>query len=78
MLKPGVIVRGVCCCANAYTKNRKTDAGGDEKTPGGGTTALDDGDVGGIGLGMEVWDDYERELKVCEAAEAAQEANATD
>jgi hypothetical protein len=26
---------------------------------------------------MEVRDDYERELKVCEAAEAAQEANAS-
>jgi hypothetical protein len=55
----------------------KTDDGGDGKTtPGGGTTAPDDGELGGIALGMEVWDDYERELKVWEAAEAAQEANA--
>jgi hypothetical protein len=30
--------------------------------------------LGGIGLGMEVWDDYERELKVWEATEAAQVA----
>jgi hypothetical protein len=54
----------------------KTDGGGDGNTPGGGTTTPDDGELGGIGLGMEVWDDYERELKVWEAAEAAQEANA--
>jgi len=55
----------------------KTDDGGDGKTtPGGGTTAPDDGELGGIALGMEVWDDYERELKVWEAAEATQEANA--
>ena len=53
---------------------KKTDADGDEKTPGGGTTAPDDGELGGIALGMEVWDDYERELKVWEAA---QEANAS-
>jgi hypothetical protein len=33
----------------------KTDGGGDGKTPGGGTTTPDDGELGGIGLGMEVW-----------------------
>jgi hypothetical protein len=58
----------------------KTDGGGDGKTPGGGTTtARDDGELGGIALGIEVWDDYEheRELKVWEATEAAQEANAS-
>ena len=32
------------------------------------------GELGGIVLGMEEWDDYERELKVWEAAEAAEEA----
>jgi hypothetical protein len=55
----------------------KTDGGGDGKTSDGGTTTPDDGELGGMGLGMEVWDDYERELKVWEAAEAAQEANAS-
>jgi len=58
-------------------RNFKTDGGGDGKTPGSGTTAPDDGKLGGIGLGMEVWDDCERELKVWEAAEAVQEANAS-
>jgi hypothetical protein len=53
----------------------KANDGGDGKTQGGGTTARDDGELGGIAVGMEVWDDYERELKVWEAAEAAQEAN---
>ncbi len=51
----------------------KTDGGGDGNTQG-GEAARDDRELGGIGLGMEVWDDYERELKVWEAADAAQEA----
>jgi hypothetical protein len=29
----------------------------------------DDGELGGVALGMRVWDDYERELKVWESAE---------
>ena len=61
----------------APSTEEKTEDGGDGKTPGGGTTAPDDGELGGVALGMEVWDDYERELKVWEAAEAAQEVNAT-
>ena len=56
-------VRGVCCCANTHINNsgtfgradEKMDGGGDKKTPGGGTTAPDDGELGGIALGMEVW-----------------------
>lgn len=48
----------------------------EEKTDGGGGTAQrDDGEMGGMALGMEVWDDYERELKVWEAAETAKEAD---
>jgi hypothetical protein len=61
----------------APSAEEKTDGGGDEKTSGGGTTAPDDGELGGTALGMEVWDDYERELKVWEAAEDAQGANAS-
>jgi hypothetical protein len=52
----------------------KTDGSQNEKTPGGGTAQRDDGEMGGMALGMEVWDDYEQELKRWEAAEAAQEA----
>jgi hypothetical protein len=85
VLKPGALY-AECAVAPmrilkttvAPAAEEKTDAGGDEKTPGGGTTAPDDGELGGIALGMEVWDDYERELKVWEAAEAAQEANTSD
>jgi hypothetical protein len=50
----------------------EAEGGSDGKTQG-GEAARDDGELGGIRLGMEVWDDYERELKVWEAAEAAQE-----
>ncbi len=51
----------------ASPAEEKTDGSGDGKTPGSGTTAPDDGELGGVALGMEVWDDYERELKVWEA-----------
>jgi hypothetical protein len=61
----------------ASPAEEKTDSGRDGKTPGGGTAQRDDGELGGIALGMEVWDDYERELKVWEAVEAAQEADAS-
>ena len=47
---------------------------GDGKSP---AAQKDDGELGGMGIGMEVWDDYERELKVWEAEEAAQEADAS-
>ena len=30
----------------------------------------DDGELGGVALGTQVWDDYERELKAWEAAQA--------
>jgi hypothetical protein len=53
----------------------KADGGRDEKTQGGGTAQRDDGELGGMALGMEVWDDYEKELKEWEAAEAVQEAD---
>jgi hypothetical protein len=85
VLKPGALY-AECAVAPipipkttlAPSAEEKADGGGDGKTPGGGTTTADDGELGGVGLGMEVWDDYERELKVWEAAEAAQEANASE
>jgi hypothetical protein len=48
----------------APSAEEKTDGGGDRKTPGGGTTAPDDGELVGwhsTRYCMEVWDDYERE-----------------
>ena len=83
VLKPGALY-AECAVAPirvpttlAPSTEEKAEDGGDGKTPGGDTTAPDDGELGGVALGMEVWDDYERELKVWEAAEAVlQEANA--
>ena len=84
MLKPGALY-AECAVAPVHipkttlapSAEEKPDDGGDGKTAGGGTTVPDDGELGGTALGMEVWDDYERELKVWEAAEATQEANAS-
>lgn len=73
-----VLLHQYACQNQHWHAEKKTDGGGDGKTPGGSTTtARDDGELGSIALGMEVWDDYERELKVWEATEAAQEANAS-
>ena len=79
VLKPGALYAECAVApiripvALALPEEEKTDGGGDGNTQG-GEAARDDGELGGIGLGMEVWDDYERELKVWEAADAAQEA----
>ncbi|KAI0302324.1 hypothetical protein B0F90DRAFT_1836626 [Multifurca ochricompacta] len=40
---------------------------------GGNLTRPDDGELGGVALGMQVWDDYERELKIWEAEEKARQ-----
>ena len=83
MLKPGALY-AECAVASiripttlAPSTEEKAEGGGDGKAPGGDTTAPDDGELGGVALGMEVWDDYERELKVWEAAEAVLQANAS-
>jgi hypothetical protein len=44
----------------------KTQENKDREAPG---TRPDDGELGGVALGMQTWDDYERELKAWEAAE---------
>jgi len=69
VLKPGALY-AECAVAPVHIPitlappaEEKTDGGGD------GTRAPDDGEFGGVALGMEVWDDYERELKVWEAVE---------
>ncbi len=38
-------------------EKKRSDGNGDSPQP-------DDGELGGVSLGMQVWDDYERELKV--------------
>lgn len=80
VLKPGAIYAE---CAVAPIRipvalappAEEIDGGGNGKTPDSGTAQRDDGELGGMALGMQVWDDYERELKVWEAAEAAKEAD---
>jgi hypothetical protein len=47
----------------------KTQENKDREDPG---TRPDDGELGGVALGMQTWDDYERELKAWEATEAAE------
>ena len=49
-------------------------AGGPEEDKGkkrsDGDSQPDDGELGGVALGMQVWDDYERELKVWDVNQA--------
>ncbi|KAH9965501.1 hypothetical protein BC827DRAFT_1185038, partial [Russula dissimulans] len=57
----------------AAAAQEKTEEGGkeDTNTAGAGAAPPDDGELGGVALGMQVWDEYERELKVWESAEGA-------
>jgi hypothetical protein len=43
--------------------------GKDKDTQGVDEMRPDDGELGGVALGMEVWDDYERQLKMWDVAE---------
>ncbi|KAI0263823.1 hypothetical protein BC834DRAFT_295657 [Gloeopeniophorella convolvens] len=49
-----------------------------EKEAQDGAEPPDDGEMGGVALGTQVWDEYERELKVWEAAEAEREKATED
>ena len=42
----------------------------EQKHSDGDSPQPDDGELGGVALGMQVWDDYERELKVWDEATA--------
>ncbi|KAI0002234.1 hypothetical protein BJV74DRAFT_817993 [Russula compacta] len=46
---------------------KKSDGGEDKNTLGDEGIRPDDGELGGVALGMQVWDEYERQLKVWEA-----------
>ncbi|KAI0295212.1 hypothetical protein BC826DRAFT_1008863 [Russula brevipes] len=87
VLKPGALyaecavvpARVPAASAAAGDKSdTRAKAAKDSSTPGGDGDATrpdaDDGELGGVALGMAVWDEYERELKAWEAAEAAREA----
>ena len=62
MLKPGALytecavapIRIPTTLAPSTALSEKAEGGGDGKTPGGDTTAPDDGELGGVALGMEV------------------------
>jgi hypothetical protein len=42
----------------------------EQERSNGDSSQPDDGELGGVALGMQVWDDYERELKVWDEAQA--------
>ena len=51
-------------------KDKSKGGGKDKDTQGVDETRPDDGELGGVALGMQVWDDYEQQLKMWDAAEA--------
>ncbi len=42
----------------------KTEEDKGKERSDGDSSLPDDGELGGVALGMQIWDDYERELKV--------------
>jgi len=84
VLKPGTLyaecavvsVRVRAPADPALAAAAQEKAGGkDTNAAGAGEAAArpDDGELGGVALGMQVWDDYERELKLWESAEGTRE-----
>ena len=57
--------------ATSPAEDKKPQGGEKTKAHDGEPARPDDGELGGVALGMQVWDDYERDLKAWEAAEAA-------
>jgi hypothetical protein len=51
-------------------KDKSKGGGKDRDAQTGDEMQPDDGELGGVALGMQVWDDYERQLKMWDAAEA--------
>lgn len=51
--------------------------GKDRETRRDGSPPHDDGELGGVALGTQVWDDYERELKAWEAQQAVSGVDVT-
>jgi len=90
VLKPGslyaecavvpVRVRAPASPAPAAAVQEKTEGDKDTSTAGAGEAAArpDDGELGGVALGMQVWDDYERELKLWESAEGTRDGVRTE
>jgi len=52
--------------------------GKDSGTQRDGSQPPDDGELGGVALGTQVWDDYERELKSWEATQAVPSVDVTN
>ena len=50
----------------------------DSETRRDGSLPPDDGELGGVALGTQVWDDYERELKAWEATQAVPRVDVTN
>jgi hypothetical protein len=75
VLKPGALyaecaVVPVRMPASASpVEDKKTKGGKETKVPDNDLARSDDGELGGVKLGMQVWDDFERELTAWEAAQ---------
>lgn len=76
MLKPGALYAECAVVplhvpATSVPPIEKKSEGGEDKdknTLGDEGIRPDDGELGGVALGMQVWDEYEQQLKVWEAA----------
>jgi hypothetical protein len=55
--------------SGSAVEDKKFKGGKETQAPDGDLARSDDGELGGVTLGMQVWDDYERELKAWEAAQ---------
>jgi hypothetical protein len=77
VLKPGALyaecavvpVRMPAPSMSPAEDQKRSEGGKETKAPNDDAAVPDDGELGGVKLGMQVWDDYERELKIWEAAQ---------
>jgi hypothetical protein len=77
VLKPGALyaecavvpVQITPALSMSPAEDQKAKRGKETQAPDGDPPRPDDGELGGVTLGMQVWDDYEQELKAWEAAQ---------
>ena len=76
VLKPGalyaecaVVPVNIPASSIPRAAGRSEEDKGKKRDDGDGDSQPDDGELGGVALGMQVWDDYERELKVWDATQ---------
>ena len=79
VLKPGALY-AECAVVPLHIPAASIPAEGkgkDHETRRDGSPPHDDGELGGVALGTQVWDDYERELKAWEAQQAVSGVDVT-